>query len=299
MRALIRPGVQLRPTSTRGAIPVPVLVQDSRTSNTNPTPVITTVTPDATAHIKGAWTELIASTTGDADFIMFATGYAVSSNGNTSGMMFDVALGAAGSEAIIASNVTSGGYGIDPFLSSGSGRNITLPLRIPKGSRVAVRVQFERASGSNFQFSTQLLRWPTEFGLSSPAKLDTIGDTPASTTGVALSTTSNTAVQVTASAPNTYQGFVVCLLSNTGSQGTTYGDTVEIGIGASGAERWQPVGQQWAFYGTEQIRSMVGSHEALLVPIHCPKGARIAARGRGNNQSANAPRVVLLGVPYA
>lgn len=296
---LVRPGVASHPLSTRGAIPEPLLVQDTRTSSTNPTPVLTTVAASATAHTKGAWVELFSSTTGDADLLCIQLSYTVSANGQASAVMFDVGVGAASSEVIIVNNVASGAFGLDPLLDNNSGRRIVLPVRIPRGSRVAVRLQSERTSPSNFQFCAQLLAWPKQFGIATPRTLDTIGATTASTSGVSLGATSNTGVQVTASAPSTYQGFVVCFFNKTSVMNGASGTRVDIGVGAAGSERWVESGQTFREEGVEQIRAGIWGLEPVLHPIHCPVGSRIAARGRGNQQGTNAPQVVLLGVPYA
>lgn len=303
--AFIRPGVPIGSVPISGAIPVPTVVQDMRTSATDPNPTLVTIAPNASAHVKTGWTELIATTTADADQIVVALGLASGSrSAATSAIMFDLGIGASGSEVVVAENVALGGMGLDgTFTNNGfvvAARSITLPISIPRGSRIAVRYQLDWASTLNINFAATLLRFPPQFGIRSPSKLDTFGANTATTSGVAMSTTSNVAVEMIASTARAYQGFVVCYFNNDGTMGNSTNSTaIDVGVGASGSEQFVVDGGVYHETGFEQIRHGMLSTRPILAPIHCPAGSRVAARYRTLNPATTAARVVLLGVPYA
>jgi hypothetical protein len=71
-----------------------------------------TFTCDATAHVKGAWVEAVASTTSEANQL-FLTVYNINVNGQATGTLIDVGIGAAGSEVVVAENIAVGGANLN------------------------------------------------------------------------------------------------------------------------------------------------------------------------------------------
>lgn len=255
-----------------------------------------TVAPNATAHTKGSWVEIIASTVADADFIQLLVSdtFAVNNNG---GALMDVGVGAASSEVVVAANVACGSYaGSNSF--DGSPSN-ALPIRIPRGSRVAVRWQSVRASAGSAKVAMVLYRWPPELGIQSPTTLDTIGADTATTKGVSAGLTSGTWVEMSAAASQAYQGFSVGMMSNYAAAANSYNIRIEVGVGASGSERAAAAGTMWYSKSSEYYTPSATGFPSGYIPIRCPKGARIAARVYDTSISSNREEIVLLGVPYA
>lgn len=99
------------------------------------------ITTGTTAHVKTAWSTLITSTSFDCSAIMLKVWCA-------SYALFDFAVGASGQEQVFAENI--------PSINLGSSC-VAAGVRIPAGSRIAVRVQAAGAS-SNTRSSIALLR---------------------------------------------------------------------------------------------------------------------------------------------
>lgn len=248
---------------------------------------------NASAHSKGAWVELIASTSDYADLLQIICGSTFNS-GNYGAALMDVGVGAASSEVVVAANIPVGNHA-----SSQQTPSFPLPLRISKGSRIAVRWQSFRAGAADAKVTCVLQRWPTSLGIFSPTILDTIGATTGTTSGVSMGTTSGAWVQMSASAPQAYQGFCVDLISsdNTMSNGT--GLTVDVGVGGSGSE--QGVSSATLFTTSSIETFNAHSNTGVLsgfVPIACPKGARIAARVNDPGIANSTPEAIIVGVPY-
>ena len=270
---------------------VPAVVQDMRMAADNPTPATVSVSPSATANTKGAWVELFAATSAPADIIQInANGTSLS--GSAGGALADIGIGAASSEVVVVPNVSIGNR------INSSALPLFLPVSIPQGSRVAIRWQSNRASASASPVEATLLRFPASSGIRVPTKLEDLNADTATSVGTA-SSTSNTWIQVTASAPNAYQGFIVTPGSNDSVFTGIPQEVIDIGVGASGAERacggqllW--LGASSETYGLGTVMGVFPSFYALP----CPKGARVAFRWRGSSVAATTT-VVVQGVPYA
>lgn len=113
------------------------LVLASTTSNCSPD-------PDNTAHTKGAYDELVASTTNPIELLSV---FLVPTAANPANQhLIDVAVGAAGSEVVVLpdlwfhGNATTDAY-VPPLWGP-------FPVRIPAGSRIAVREQVSGSGGT-------------------------------------------------------------------------------------------------------------------------------------------------------
>jgi hypothetical protein len=97
----------------------------------------TLVTADVTSHTKGAYAQLVASTTRDwFGFWLSCTNSAAT--GADSAQLLDIAIGGAGSEVVILNNWLAGARGSAAFASL-EGQYI--PLYIPAGTRISARNQ--------------------------------------------------------------------------------------------------------------------------------------------------------------
>ena len=103
----------------------------------------TPVAASSTANVKGAWVQLTASTLRDYQGIYVDFGNSSTTNAT---FLFDVAVGAAGSEQIIVPDIWFGG---DQTMGLNQGGPYPeFPVRIPAGNRIAVRCQSTTASAS-------------------------------------------------------------------------------------------------------------------------------------------------------
>jgi len=94
-----------------------------------------TVTAGGTPHTKGAWTEVVASTSQDTYVLGINTKNTYVSGADTS-MLLDVAIGAAGSEIVVLENMLCG------FQADWGNPQVNFfNMYIPKGSRIAMRTQ--------------------------------------------------------------------------------------------------------------------------------------------------------------
>lgn len=95
------------------------------------------VDPGGTANTKGAYSELIASTSIDYDYFVLCLGLSNNNNMTNGRFLIDIATGAASSEVVLIENIP---YSQD---SSENGSPPFIPFwePIPSGTRIAVRAQ--------------------------------------------------------------------------------------------------------------------------------------------------------------
>lgn len=97
-------------------------------------PNFNTATPGI--NVKTAWSQLVASTTADV-WAMSVIPTDAFATGALSHALLDIGVGAAASEQVVVSNMIVGGTA-----SANAGQNVYwLPVWIPKGSRIAARMQ--------------------------------------------------------------------------------------------------------------------------------------------------------------
>lgn len=246
-----------------------------------------TVTADVSIHTKGAWTEVIASSSGVADLV-----YLYVSNSSaavaTQGLL-DVGVGAAGSEVVVISNAVGGSInlvnavvGVTPGVNPAQ----IFPVNIPAGSRVAVRIQ-NVVSSRTAGVSVSLLY----SGQPVPSTLDTIGDNTATSRGTNLPT-NDTYVELVASTSKTYRGIVmVCCTAGTVIAGES--SIYALAVGGSGSE---------VVLGTATMASSVSEFSGyqqnqppFIYYGYIPAGSRLAVKqsvGRAYRD------VILYGIPF-
>jgi hypothetical protein len=97
------------------------------------------VDPGITAHTKGAWTEIVAATTNPIKMLSAINGCASTNHTYNYQFLFDIGMGAAGSEIVVVPNLYFY-VDADPFkfipMTFGP-----FMVNIPAGSRLAIRMQ--------------------------------------------------------------------------------------------------------------------------------------------------------------
>lgn len=245
-----------------------------------------TCTGGATANTKGAWSQIIASTSASINLIIFNASSSIYSTDHS--VMYDIGVGAAGSESVVAQNIAGGNttYSYIPQLF--------LPIAIPAGSRIAYRCQGNAASRAGYGYMT--FHSMPDYGLS-PKSVDTIGEDTSTSRGTIMTGASGTWTQITSSTRKAYQAFCI-FPSNYQAVGVNSDVRLTLGYGAAGAE--VAIGQITFSQNSSGAISQRAAYADQFPPIgfSLPAGQRLAIR---HNITANPDRVqaVVIGVPFA
>lgn len=227
-----------------------------------------TVTANASAHTKGAWVEVIASTSTAIDRLDLSVAGVGNSSTNTSTLL-DVAIGSAGSEVVVIPNVAVGGA-----VSGVAGDNalaFSVPVYIPVGSRIAVRIQSLVTGGK-----TAVVKIGGGVGArpsGTSTSVTALGTSTSTSGGTAMSAVTNTYVELAASTAAAYEA-IVAIPSVASTSISAAGRRIVVAVGASGAE--VDVGE-FDFVTTAQ-ELLIAPGLDKLIPVAVPAGSRISAR---------------------
>lgn len=248
---------------------------------------LATAAASATAHTKGTWTQLIASTSAESGLLMVRAD-GVSTAATETSMLLDIGVGASGSETPIMENLAIGGASV----SSGASNGLLapLPVRIPSGSRVSCRIQALipsdtcTVSASLFAMNAQQML---------PTSVDVIGTDTATSRGTAFSGASGSWTQITASTSQRYRA-LFAVPSVIGTDIVSFNTALEIAVGAAGSE--VEVGRVYVDY--RNTESVFHVSRVFYAPIACDiaAGSRLSVK---TPVSADPDRygVCLIGVP--
>src|ERR671924_647680 len=144
----------------------------------------TTVTADATAHVKGAWTELIASTPFPIQVLRLVFNGSHLTASDTA-MLLDVGTGESPDEKVLIENIACGHIYVGGFSgSSRPPRVLDLPVSIPAGTRIVARTQAIIGSDT-ISVSTDYFGGMPAGGLAFGGRWQTFGADVATSRGVA------------------------------------------------------------------------------------------------------------------
>jgi hypothetical protein len=239
------------------------------------------VTSGSTAHTAGSWVQASSSLASNAGLLCINFGN-INSNSVDSSAMLDVATGASGAESVIVPTIAIGG----------SSNNIAyIPVSIPAGSRVAVRVRGARTSVT---FYPQVWFFQTGDFATTPRTLDILGVDTSTSKGTAMSGASGSYAQITSSTSKDYQQIVMVASSAT-STGASASVTYTLAYGAAGSEVDQ--GSIFASYSGNSVSINSGLPLPLASGSPVPAGTRLSVK---HNIASNPQlySVCLLGVPY-
>lgn len=231
----------------------------------------------AASHVKGAWTELLASSPGDTYLLMLSAGGTFVSAANTS-MLLDIGIGPASSEQLLISNLAIG------YLDSSllSGRLWTLPLYIPAGSRIAARIQGVIANDTA-EVGVDLFGGLPMEGASPNVAVDTYGADLTTSRGVSLvaSATANVAgawTQVSPSIPNDIHQLFLGIQGNGNATLATANSLIDIAVGATGSEVVIASGIYARSSTVEAIINVAPPGPVVLHTTEIKAGTRLSAR---------------------
>ena len=236
-----------------------------------------TVTADSTPHIKGAWTEIIASNATETSALyVYISG--VGQSATNTAMLLDIGTGNVGEETVIASNIAIGGSQRNYFV---------LPLQIAASTRIAARVQAVIPSDTaTVEISSLAL------GTSSavPTTVDILGADVATSAGFQFSG-ANTWFEVVASTTQEYEAIGLVGSLSTTNHPASYFKLLEIGVGASGSEN--VVHEQTVYYTSSETVNTYIPPLSFISKTSIPSGSRLAIR----TNFTFGTGVVFIGVP--
>jgi len=250
----------------------------------------TTVTAAATAHTKGSWTQIIASTASNASALAI-TITDVGANGFNTAALIDIGFGASGSETVKIADVAVGGARGTGNVAAFGGLTFVIPLQVPSGTRIACRIQGVIASDTA-SVSIQALD-TSDYSLA-PTSVDTIGGDTATSGAIGMSGASGTWVELVASTSQAYRG-IVLVPSIAATAGTnTIVTTYEIGTGAAASE--VTFGFINAHYTSAEEISTGRMVATPVLGKLIPAGTRIAVK-HSFSSNQGIYQVTLIGIP--
>jgi hypothetical protein len=231
-----------------------------------------TLTASATAHTKGSWSQIIASTSNVGTLLRFTVS-GVNVSTADSATLLDIGVGASGSETVIVPNLAIGGS---------AGSFYSIPVEIPSGSRIAARIQGVRSSQTATISSRQFFVFNAGDTAALGTTVDVLGTDTATSTGTAMSGSSGTWVEIEDSTTKNYIGFSIAP-STSDTDTTSQSDaTYEIGVGAAGSE--VSFGYIHFAFGAAENFSLAADRSPNLFGREVPTGSRLAIR---HNIAAN------------
>lgn len=229
---------------------------------------------------KGAWVEIVsaAANVNRTEWLFVIIGDVVSKATN-SNYLFDIAIGASGSEQIILNNLLAHTSATGTNASSYS---YQFPIAIPGGTRIAARMQ-GTVTGNDYECF--IARGRGGIGWNALSQVDTYGatdsgDSRGTTVAITTAHTFGSWVEITASTTAGYKGFVVacCRMANqtSWSSGSVY---YQVAVGGSGSEEIFYSGNaMWSSNTSELI--LGDGAVSHFIPVGIPSGERLSIRAQ-------------------
>lgn len=246
-----------------------------------------TVTANTAAHTKGAYAQIIASTSADGSFL-YITIDSINTSATNTATLVDVAMGAAGSEVNIITNCAVGGAGSGGALL---GAVIGLPFQIPSGTRISARIQSLVTGGKTGRVNVVVLD-AGEYS-SAPTSVDVIGSDAATSKGTEFSGSSGTFVEAVASTSRAYRAVCPVISVHSDNAANLLPRTYEVGVGASGSE---------VAFGATRYSVTNAEAAGIVTPTSyllgkaIPAGSRLAVR-HAITANPNFYGFTLIGIP--
>src|SRR5271169_3535034 len=248
-------------------------------------------------NTKTAYTQLIASTTYDANLIDLCVGAGAGAVVGFNAAC-DLAVGASGSEVPILSNLLlENDY--DVAATGANSPHILLPLPVPAGTRLSMRCQVSASynAAGTYVFVNSLDLFETGFAGNQFGAIDTIGFQSGSTIGTSVTASATANVkgsyaQLIASTSVDYIGYFLAY----DYQSTTGGNELfrtDIAVGVSGSET--------VIHPNHYMTMSAGATQWMspITPIYfnpIPAGSRIAARTACSTTGSKVLGVTLYGI---
>lgn len=253
--------------------------------NQNLTTGILTASSGTTANTKGTYTQIIAATDFDIGMIGFQVNTALFSAGTQVGGVWDLAIGSAGNEKVIVPNVLCGG--------AATSVTYWYPIFIPKGSRIAFRLQSESTTSRNLVFQNPPLIWPASPHLKSARVAFSYGadlatSFPSVIPTVGASGAWGAVSEIVASTPIAFRyvmpsfGVATNNVAITGNASTTY----KLLAGSAGNEKVIVPVLSHILPSANEAYDTRGKH--FVWPVDIPAGTRLSISGTSSAGSTAA-----------
>jgi hypothetical protein len=247
---------------------------------------VVTVTADNTAHVKGGWQELIASTSADASYVVIDAGGVFTSGADTATLL-DLGTGSSTNETALISDVAIGSAARQANRAS---LCFGVPIKIASGTRLSARIQSVVSGGKTA--TIQVYTFNMGDYAAAPTSVDVIGTSTATSAGTAMSGSSGNWVQIKDSTTRAYRGVVVVPSASSASLGDIIIE-YKLGTGASLAE--VEVGRAFAHYSNVET----AGNGVTLLPVlaqNIPSGTRLSIQ-HNIASSPGSYDVTLIGIP--
>jgi len=247
-----------------------------------------TVTANSSAHTKGAWSEIVASTSANASLLYVRVG-GIGVAANNTAALLDIGTGASGSEVVIASNIAIGSAGQAatpaPFMM------FAMPYKLASGTRISARIQSVVTGGETATVTVFVLDAGNYDA--TPTSVDVIGTDTATSQGTSFSGASDTWVQGIASTARAYRAVGLVFSAHSSTLANVTDATFEVGVGASGSE--VSFGQLRHTYTTSETSTSVIPFISVF-GRNIPSGSRLAVK---HSIATNPDRYgfTLIGIP--
>ena len=220
-----------------------------------------TLTANSSAHTKGSWVQLIASTSADASLLYFSISGVAASGVNTATLL-DIAVGASGSETIIAGDIAIGSAG---------GVTVAFPYQLPSGTRLAARIQSVVTGGKTATIRSVVI----DAGdyATAPTGVDVIGGNTANSQGISFSGASGTWVEGVASTSRAYRAVCMVISGHDAVLGGVTNQPFALGVGAASSEI--SFGDLRFNFANNESGSLVAPYNTLF-GRNIPAGSRLA-----------------------
>jgi hypothetical protein len=241
------------------------------------------VTTGGTAHTKGSWFQLIASTSANASHLMLRIDGLGLAATNTAGLL-DIGFGASTAETVKIADIAIGG--------ATANINIEIPFQIPSGTRISARAQ---SAATSRLFRCDPYLYDLGDYSTAPTSVDVITTDPLTSKGIEFDGASGSWTLAIASTTRAYRG--VCLVPSvhdTDSANIT-NTLLDVGVGASGSEvSFGTYRLDWL--NSETVRTQVPGYSLFGRGSVIPAGSRLSVK---HNIAANPSKYgfCLIGIP--
>src|SRR3990167_591478 len=235
-----------------------------------------TLTASATPHTKGTWVQVDASAARDVCGMIFRTTTAVGASGVNTSMLLDVGVGANPNELAVVADIPVGYHANDRA-------ETFLPIHIPAGSRISMRIQAAVVSDTYVPNVNLLFADGRPGSWRGYSIADTIGVNTATSAPTTGDLTDNAWDQAVASTINPYRAitFHPC---GFGTAMATAVLLTDVGVGASGFEQvlgtWRPQ--------TTNVEIIIDNTGPPFIEVDIPAGSRLAIRKNGTGDMSGA-----------
>ncbi len=239
------------------------------------------IEPDsASQHTKGSWVEVVSSTPWDSSgFLLTVSSY----NYHTCALLIDIGIGGSGSEVVLVSNIYHAYFPVyfTPIC-------FDVPLTIPAGSRLAIRMQHSHATQTVVARSTLHL-FNGSFNFKSAQKITTYGEVTATTKGTTIDPggtvdTKGAWVEITSGLTHPIKALTPLIGPNADFTRSAAREDflVDVGAGSSGNEQVIIPDLKLSAYTTNDT---LLPHYHGWFNIMLDAGTRIAMRAQSNNNT--------------